>query len=125
MTVLFFFLGVIFGYVSLGLGPLGLIEALIVLGLVLWQVRRFPERTGSYLIGLSLVPVILLGIIVTRMPVCSGSISTNGECYAPITGPALGVYALAGLTGAILLGITLRRMLGTPPSELSQQGEGG
>jgi hypothetical protein len=96
--------------VSLALGPLGLIEALIVLGLVLWQVRRFPERTGAYLFGLSVVPVILLGTIVTRMPVCASGLSKTGECYAPITGPALVVYAVAGLIGAILLGLTLRKM---------------
>lgn len=113
MTVLFFFLGLVFGYVSLALGPLGLIEALIVLGLVLWQVRRYPERTGAYLIGLSLVPVVLLSIIVTRMPVCDGAVSKTGECYAPITGPALAVYAIVGLIGVILLGMTLRRLFET------------
>lgn len=110
MTALFFFLGLIFGYVSLALGLLGLIEALIVLGLVLWQVRRFPERSGGYLLGLSLLPVIVLGTIVSRMPVCDGSRSPSAECYAPITGPALGAYAIAGLIGAVMLGRTLRRM---------------
>ena len=43
----FLALGLVFGFVSLALGPLGLLEALIVLGLVLVQVRRFPERAGA------------------------------------------------------------------------------
>lgn len=110
MTGLFLFLGLVFGYVSLALGPLGLIEALIVLGLVLWQVRRYPERAGAYLVGLSLVPVVLLAIIVTRVPACGSGVSKSSECYAPITGPALAVYAIVGLIGTVLLGVTLRRM---------------
>jgi hypothetical protein len=112
MTVLFFFLGLVFGYVSLALGPLGLIEALIVLGVALWQARRFPERIGSYLIGLSLVPVVVLGIIIARFPACD-SRNATGQCYASITGPALAIYAIAGLIGAVVLGITLRRLFST------------
>jgi hypothetical protein len=94
------------------LGPIGLAEALIVLGLILFQVRRFPERSGAYLVGMSIVPVILLGSIVARMPACpaSGVLSTAPECYAPITLPAIGAYAVAGLVGAVLLGIALRRL---------------
>lgn len=110
MTALFFVLGVILGYASLALGPLGLIEALIILGIVLWQVRRFPERTGAYLLGASIVPAILLGILLTRMPACGSGTSATGECYAPITGPALVVYVVVGLVGLAVLSLTLRRM---------------
>jgi hypothetical protein len=106
---------VVFGFVSLALGPLGLIEALIVLGLVLVRVRRFPERAGAYLVGASIVPVIVLASIVTRMPACSGpgALSTAPQCYAPITVPAMAGYAAAGLVGAALLGFALRRLFAT------------
>jgi hypothetical protein len=98
--------------VSIALGPLGLIEALIVLGLVLVQVLRFPERTGAYLVGASLLPVIVLASIVTRMPSCPGGAvaTTASQCYAPITVPALLAYAVAGIGGAILTGVALRRL---------------
>ena len=104
-------LGLVFGFVSVALGPLGLIEALIVLGLVLLQVRRFPERSGAYLLGVSILPVISLTAIVARVPACpqSGVLSTAPECYAPITVPAIAVYVVAGLAGVVLLGIALRR----------------
>lgn len=102
----------VFGFVSLALGPLGLIEALIVLGLVLVQVRRFPERSGAYLVGMSLLPLIILASIVTRMPPCpaTGAASAAPQCYAPITMPALLAYAMAGVGGAILTGVALRRL---------------
>ncbi len=105
-------LGLVFGFVSVALGPLGLIEALIVLGLVLVQVRRFPERSGAYLVGTSVLPLISLASIVARVPACptSGVLSTAPECYAPITVPAIIGYAVAGLVGAVLLGIALRRL---------------
>lgn len=109
MTVLFFVLGLVFGYVSLVLGPLGLIEALIVLGIIVWQVRRFPERSGAYLVGLSVLPVVLLTIIVTQVPVCASTSATH--CYAPIAIPALVAFAVAGLIGAVLLGRTLPGVL--------------
>jgi hypothetical protein len=92
------------------LGPIGLAEALIVLGLILFQVRRFPERSGAYLVGMSIVPVILLGSIVLRMPACPAS----GACYAPITLPAIAGYAVAGIVGAILSAIALRRLYQSP-----------
>jgi hypothetical protein len=105
-------LGLVFGFVSIALGPLGLIEALIVLGLVLVQVLRFPERTGAYLVGASLLPVIILASIVTRMPSCPAGVvqAAGSECYAPITVPALLAYAVAGIGGAILTGVALRRL---------------
>jgi hypothetical protein len=111
----------LFGFVSLALGPLGLIEALIVLGLVLVQVRRFPERSGAYLVGASILPLIVLASIVARMPACSGpggAVSTAPQCYAPITVPAMAGYAAAGLVGAILLGVALRRLF--PRGEAQQ-----
>ena len=105
-------LGLVFGLVSVSLGPVGLIEALIVLGLVLLQVRRFPERSGAYLLGTSILPVISLAAIVARVPACpsAGVPTTAPECYAPITVPAIGAYAVAGLAGVVLLGIALRRL---------------
>jgi hypothetical protein len=98
------------------LGPLGLIEALIVLGLILLQVRRLPERSGAYLLGMSILPVIALASIVSRMPACpaSGALSTAAQCYAPITAPAIAGYAVAGIVGAVLLGIALRRLYRSP-----------
>jgi hypothetical protein len=99
------------GFVSLALGPLGLIEALIVLGLVLIRVRRFPERTGAYLVGASLIPLVLLISLMLRMPSCDVGRSAHGECYAPITGPATIVYGIAGLVGAGLVGFALRRSI--------------
>lgn len=90
------------------MGPLGLIETLIVLGLILVQVRRYPERAGGYLVGMSILPVIILGSIVARMPACP--VHGPTQCYVAITVPALILYALAGLVGAILVGRTLRRL---------------
>jgi hypothetical protein len=96
--------------VSLALGPLGLVEAVIVLGLVLVQVRRLPERSGAYLVGLSVVPVIVLASIVFRLPACPTPVpSTAPPCYAPLAMPALIGYAVAGVIGGLLLGIALRR----------------
>ena len=101
---------------SLALGPLGLVEALIVLGLVFVQVRRFPERVGAYLVGMSLLPLIILTSIVTRMPSCpaGGTLSSAPQCYAPTTVPAVLGYALAGFAGAGLTGIALRRLFRPP-----------
>lgn len=96
---------------SLALGPLGLIEALIVLGLVLVQVRRLPERSGAYLVGFSILPVIVLASIVVRLPAChTPVVSTAPQCYAPLAVPALIAYGFVGVIGAILLGTTLRRL---------------
>jgi len=107
----FLVLGLVFGFVSLALGPLGLIEALIVLGLVLVQVRRLPERTGAYLVGFSIIPVIVLASIVFRLPACRAPVASMvSQCYAPIAVPALVGYAVVGVIGAVLLGITLRRL---------------
>jgi hypothetical protein len=97
------------GFASLALGPLGLIEALIILGLVSIRVRRFPERVGAYLVGASIIPIVLLGAIVARMPSCDAGRSVRGQCYAAITGPALIGSVIVGLAGAAILGITLRR----------------
>jgi hypothetical protein len=104
-------LGLVFGFVSLTLGILGLIEALVVLGVIVVRVRRFPERTGAYLVGMSLLPLIILPSIVARMPACpsSGAPTTAPQCYAPITVPAIVGYALAGLAGAVLVVVALRR----------------
>ena len=115
MATGFNILGLVFGYVSVALGPLGLAEALIVFGLILLQVRRFPERSAAYLTGTSIVPVIALASIVSRMPVCpaSGVLST-AQCYAPITVPAIIAYAGAGVVGAVWLGIALRRLYRQP-----------
>jgi hypothetical protein len=97
--------------VSLALGPLGLVEALIVLGLALIQVRRLPERTGAYLVGMSIIPVIVLASIVLRLPACSASIGNAGpQCYVALTVPALIAYLVVGLIGAVLLGTVLRRL---------------
>jgi hypothetical protein len=105
------------GFASLALGPLGLIEALIILGLVSIRVRRFPERVGAYLVGASLIPIVLLATLVTRMPSCDVGRSVQGQCYAPITGPALIGYVIVGLAGAAILGLTLRRWVApaSPP----------
>jgi hypothetical protein len=88
-----------------------LAEALIVLGLVLVQVRRLPERTGAYLVGMSIVPVIVLASIVVRLPVCpTPAESTAPQCYAPLAVPALIAYGVVGVLGAVLLGKVVRRM---------------
>jgi len=116
LAVGFLGLGLLFGFVSIALGPLGLIEAFFVLGLVMVQVRRYPERPGAYLVGASILPVIVLASIVSQMPACpgSGALSAAPRCYAPITVPAIAGYAIAGLVGAVLLGITLRRLFSSP-----------
>jgi hypothetical protein len=119
ISVGFLALGLVFGFVSVALGPLGLAEALIVLGLVLLQVRRLPERSGAYLVGMSILPLITLASFVSRMPACpmSGAL-TAPQCYAPITVPAIAGYAVAGVAGAVLLGIALRRLYQLPrPSD--------
>jgi hypothetical protein len=90
---------------------------LIVLGLVMVQVRRYPERSGAYLLGASILPLIVLTSIVSQMPACPGSGVLSGapRCYAPVTQPAIGGYAIAGLVGALLLGFGLRRIFSAPP----------
>ena len=98
------------GLVSLWLGPLGLILAALIFGTVVVQVRRFPERTGAYLLGVSVVPDVLLGSIVARMPACGSGLSSTGECYAPVTSVALVAYAVAGVVGAMLVGLFLRQL---------------
>jgi hypothetical protein len=118
MTALFLVLGLVFGFISLWLGPLGLIEALIVLGLVLFQVRRFPERGGAYLFGMSLLPVLILASIVSRVPAC-GHQAAGTQCYEPVTLVALTAYSAGGLAGAVLLGIALRRIFGAPTASPS------
>lgn len=104
-------LGLLLGFASLAFGPLGLIEALVVLGLVLIRVRRFPERSGAYLMGVSLIPLVLLISLMLRMPSCDVGHSARGECYAPATGPATVVYGIAGLGGAALIALGLRRSI--------------
>jgi hypothetical protein len=90
---------------------LGLVEALIVLGLVLVQVRRLPERTGAYLVGFSIIPVIVLASIVFRLPACPTPVaSTAPQCYAPLAVPALIAYGMVGVIGAVLSSIALRRL---------------
>jgi hypothetical protein len=90
---------------------LGLVEALIVLGLVLVQVRRLPERTGAYLVGFSIIPVIVLASIVFRLPACPRPVTSTGpQCYASLAVPALIAYAVVGVIGAVLSGIAWRRL---------------
>jgi hypothetical protein len=57
---------------------------------------------------MSILPVIILSSIVVRMPACP--VHGPTPCYAAITVPALILYALAGLVGAILVGLTLPRL---------------
>lgn len=104
------------GYASLAPGPLGLLEASIILALVTIRIRRYPERAGGYLLGIAVVPLVLLGAIIARMPSCDVGQSARGECYAPITGPALIGYALAGLLGPALIALTVVRLRRRPPT---------
>ena len=99
------------GFFALRLGPLALIEALIILAIVGFRVQRFPERTGAYLLGGSLIPVITFLSIIVRMPACQAGASLHGECYAPITGPAVIGCVIVGLVGAAILALGLRPML--------------
>ena len=82
------------------------------------QVRRYPERSGAYLLGASILPLIVLASIVSQIPACpeSGALSSAPRCYAPITEPAITGYAIAGLVGALLLGFALRRIFSSPSS---------
>ena len=56
---------------------------------------------------------IVLVSIVTRMPPCpAGQASSAGPpCYASITLAAIAGYVLAGLAGAVVTGIGLRRLV--------------
>jgi hypothetical protein len=80
-----------------------------VLALILIQVRTLPERTGAYLFGMSLLPVIYLGSIAARIPSCSAQ-PAAGPCYAPITVVALVAYGFAGIAGIGFLAVGLRRL---------------
>lgn len=104
-----------FGFVSLRLGPIGLAEALIVLALVLVQVRRMPERSGAYLIGMSLLPLIYLASIVTRIAPCWAKPAPI-PCYAPITLIAVVAYSVAGIVGIGLLVLGVRPSPGLSPA---------
>jgi hypothetical protein len=113
VAVLFLLLGLVLGFVSLALGPLGLIEALIVLVVVLLQLRRFPERVGAYLVGMAIFPLAILTAVVTHVPSC-GQRSGAAQCYYPVTLFALGAYAVAALVGLAMLGMAGRSMVRQP-----------
>ena len=100
----------------MALGPLGLIEAVVILILVMFRVRRFPERVAAYLVGVSIIPLVLLVGIIARMPSSDVGRSARGECYAPITGLAVIGYAIVGVLGAVIVGLTLRRLFAGVPS---------
>jgi hypothetical protein len=107
--VAFFAGGLVLGFMSAWSGPLGLMLAALVFGTVVVQLLQFPERCGAYLLGVSVAPLILLGSIVSRMPACDIGHSTTGECYGPITGPAMIGYAVIGVVGAVILAVSARR----------------
>jgi hypothetical protein len=100
------------GFVS-ALGPLGLIEAVIVLVLVLIRVRRFPERSGAYLLGMAVLPLVILIAVVTQLPSC-GQRAGAAQCYQPVQLIALGAYAVAALVGLAMLGMAGRSMVRQP-----------
>lgn len=106
--------GIIAGYGSLALGPVGWIGAFIVTGLVLFGLRRRPLAIGLYLILLGAIAVAILVPTVVGSQAClgtafgevTGSGTGSGTCYSPITNVALGAYGLvlfAGLAVSIFV----------------------
>jgi hypothetical protein len=99
--------GIIAGYGSLALGPVGWIGAFIVAVLVLVWLRRRPLGIGIYLILLSSSAIAILVPTTVGSQACSGdafgevfgSGTGSGTCYSPLTNVALGAYGLVLFAG--------------------------
>lgn len=112
ITVLFFVLGLLTDVLAFQpsiLGRLAPIPVFVILGIALARFRRFPERTGGYLLGISLVPAVLAAVIVIREPSCRAVRRAYVECYTPAAIPFLIGFVLVAVIGAVVLVISFRR----------------
>jgi hypothetical protein len=99
--------GIIAGYGSLALGPVGWIGAFIVTLLVLVWLRRRPLGIGIYLLLLGGAAIAILAPTVVGSQPCAGTAlgevtgfgAGSGTCYAPLTNVALGAYGFVLLVG--------------------------
>lgn len=99
--------GIIAGYGSLALGPVGWIGVFIVTLLVLVWLRRRPLGIGIYLVLLGSSAIAILVPTVVGSQACPGnslgevigSGTGSGTCYSPLTNVALGAYGLVLLAG--------------------------
>jgi hypothetical protein len=99
--------GMIAGYGSLALGPVGWIGAFIVTLLVLVSLRRRPLGIGIYLILLSSSAIVILLPTTVGSQACPGNAfgevfgsgTGSGTCYSPLTNVALGAYGLVLFAG--------------------------
>ena len=99
--------GIIAGYGSLALGPVGWIGAFIVTVLVLVWLRRRPLGIGIYLILLGSSDIAILVPTVVGSQACpgnafgevTGSGTGSGTCYSPLTNVVLGAFGLVLLAG--------------------------
>jgi hypothetical protein len=113
-TVAVLFLGVLAGYASLALGPVGWILVFALTILVIGWLRRRLLGLGAYFVLLGATGAAILLPLVIGSQVCPGGAfaatvgSCDGShvcaptCYAPSTMPALLGYLAVLLVGLIL-----------------------
>jgi hypothetical protein len=125
-------LGVLAGYASLALGPVGWVLVFILTILVIGWLRRRPFGLGAYFVLLGATGAAILGPLVIGSQACTGGAfaaavgSCDGShvcaatCYAPSTMPAFLGYLAVLLVGLIVAtyAITRDRSRGVRPADL-------
>jgi hypothetical protein len=87
------------GAATMVAGPIGIILAFLVTGIVTRRPSR-AVRLGVFWAALAWTIAAITGSVVGRMPSCGAS--NAGECYAGVTVPVMVAAAVAG-TAAVLL----------------------
>lgn len=106
--VLFFWLGVFFGYATVRVGPIGVMVAVIALGVAVAARQRRTAVVGSYLAGLGLTGTLIGARSVFTSSPCGPEMSGISSemvrsCYSPETLPAFAVYGVCLALGVVLL----------------------
>ena len=126
------FLGVLAGYASLALGPVGWVLVFVLTILVIAWLRRRPLRLGAYFVLLGATGAAILmppvigsqactgGAFAAAVGSCDRSHVCAATCYAPSTGPALVGYVAVLLVGLIVAtyAIARDRSRGVQPADL-------
>jgi hypothetical protein len=121
IVVAMLILGVVAGYASLALGPVGWLLVSILTILVALSLRRRPLALGAYFVLLGATGAVILVPLVIGSQACTGDASgvgvgscdgsqvCAGTCYAPSTLPAVLVYLAVLLVGLILATYAITR----------------
>jgi hypothetical protein len=129
------FLGMLAGYASLALGPVGWVVVFILTILVIAWLRRRPLRLGAYFVLLGatgaaiLLPLVIGsqacpgGAFAAAVGSCDGSHVCAATCYAPSTVPALLGYLVVLLAGLIVATYAIARgpSRGVRPADLQDR----